>query len=263
MHRFGLAWGAVMALVALTSTTTAFAPTFSHVQLRSASRASVARPLRRTTGVTKLSAMMEGADAFTHLAATLPAMHGAGFADVHQHLSAALPSLHLAGATDMDFSWVSDAQQLLAQAAAAATDVVEATEEKQPGLFEKFVDIVELALTTLHNGLKGAGVPGAWGLSIMLFTLFVKGITYPLNYKQMASTIALQQLQPKVALISAPRPRVSLQTREGSIPHSMSWFSDMHRGTNTGRSQMSATLKPEHTFRMHPPLHSGHGTTHA
>jgi len=199
MHRFGLAWGAAMALVALTSTATAFAPTFSHVQLRSASRASVARPLRRATGVTKLSAMMEGADAFTHLAATLPAMHGAGFADVHQHLSAALPSLHLAGATDMDFSWVSDAQQLLADAAAAATDVVDATEEvKEPGLFEKFVDVVELALTTLHGGLKGAGVPGAWGVSIILFTMLVKGITYPLNYKQMASTIALQELQPKV-----------------------------------------------------------------
>lgn len=208
MMRNGIAWGAV-ALVALASSATAFAPSFSHVQLRSASRASVARPLRRATGVTKLSAVVEGADAFAHLAATLPAMQGAGFAEFHQHLSAALPSLHLAGATDMDMSWVADAQQLLADAAAAvapAADAVADVEEKQPGLFEKFVDVVELALTTLHGGLKSAGVPGAWGISIILFTLFVKGITYPLNYKQMASTIALQELQPKVAPLAAPPP---------------------------------------------------------
>ncbi|KAJ1469171.1 60Kd inner membrane protein-domain-containing protein [Baffinella frigidus] len=103
-------------------------------------------------------------------------------------------------------SWVADAQQLLADAAAAvapAADAVADVEEKQPGLFEKFVDVVELALTTLHGGLKSAGVPGAWGISIILFTLFVKGITYPLNYKQMASTIALQELQPKVKAIQA------------------------------------------------------------
>jgi hypothetical protein len=30
-----------------------------------------------------------------------------------------------------------------------------------------------------------AGIPGAWGLSIALFTVGIKTLTYPLNYKQM------------------------------------------------------------------------------
>ena len=59
------------------------------------------------------------------------------------------------------------------------------------------------ALTALHNGLKGAGVPGAWGLSIALFTVGIKTLTYPLNYKQMASTMALQAVQPKMKAIQA------------------------------------------------------------
>lgn len=59
------------------------------------------------------------------------------------------------------------------------------------------------ALTGIHSVLKGAGVPGAWGISIMLFTIAVKGITYPLNYKQMASTMAMQKLSPKLKAIQA------------------------------------------------------------
>jgi len=47
------------------------------------------------------------------------------------------------------------------------------------------------------------GVPGAWGLSIALFTVGIKTLTYPLNYKQMASTMALQAVQPKMKAIQA------------------------------------------------------------
>jgi YidC/Oxa1 family membrane protein insertase len=60
---------------------------------------------------------------------------------------------------------------------------------------------VQGALTGIHSVLKGAGVPGAWGLSIMIFTIAVKAVTYPLNYKQMASTMAMQKVQPKLKAI--------------------------------------------------------------
>ena len=41
-------------------------------------------------------------------------------------------------------------------------------------------------------------MPGAWGLSIAAFTVGIKMLTYPLNYKQMSSTMALQAVQPKM-----------------------------------------------------------------
>jgi len=55
----------------------------------------------------------------------------------------------------------------------------------------------------VKDGLKSAGVPGAWGLSIALFTVGIKTLTYPLNYKQMSSTMALQAVQPKMKAIQA------------------------------------------------------------
>ena len=76
-------------------------------------------------------------------------------------------------------------------------------QEAKPGIFGTFVNVIVAALTALHNGLKGAGVPGAWGLSIALFTVGIKTLTYPLNYKQMASTMALQAVQPKMKAIQA------------------------------------------------------------
>jgi len=38
------------------------------------------------------------------------------------------------------------------------------------------------------------GVPGAWGLSIALFTVGIKTATYPLNYKQMYGSALFQNL---------------------------------------------------------------------
>lgn len=35
----------------------------------------------------------------------------------------------------------------------------------------------------------------------MIFTIAVKAVTYPLNYKQMASTMAMQKVQPKLKAI--------------------------------------------------------------
>ena len=54
----------------------------------------------------------------------------------------------------------------------------------------------EFGISTLHDGLGGAGVPGAYGFSIILFTLLLKALTFPLNKQQIESTSKMQAIQP-------------------------------------------------------------------
>lgn len=56
----------------------------------------------------------------------------------------------------------------------------------------------EAAITGLHDLLSSMGVPSAYGISIICFTIFVKTITFPLTYQQLASTTKMQTLGPKV-----------------------------------------------------------------
>jgi len=117
------------------------------------------------------------------------------------HLAAISPDTMAAIHNLPDFNGV---MQLLADAAAAADAVAEAApEDAKPGVFGTFVNVIVAALTALHGGLKSAGIPGAWGLSIALFTVGIKTLTYPLNYKQMSSTMALQAVQPKMKAIQS------------------------------------------------------------
>lgn len=55
----------------------------------------------------------------------------------------------------------------------------------------------------LDSGLEAAHVPYSYGFAIIALTIIVKLATYPLTKKQMASTIALQALQPQVKAIQA------------------------------------------------------------
>lgn len=98
------------------------------------------------------------------------------------------------------------ASLVLADAAAAVGDaggaVVEAAAEaKKGGWWESFVALVESAVVALHDTLVRAGVPGAYGVSIILFTVTIKAITFPLNYKQMESTMRMQALAPRLKKI--------------------------------------------------------------
>jgi YidC/Oxa1 family membrane protein insertase len=84
---------------------------------------------------------------------------------------------------------------------AEATDQAQSASDqvaKNPGLFDSFVNVIQTAVTMFHDYLAGAGLPYAWGFSIILFTIMVKLVTFPLNYKQMESTLSMQALQPKV-----------------------------------------------------------------
>jgi YidC/Oxa1 family membrane protein insertase len=56
------------------------------------------------------------------------------------------------------------------------------------------VDATETAIRGIHD-LLGAG---SYGYAILLFTLIIKALTFPLNYQQIESSTKMQALQPKV-----------------------------------------------------------------
>lgn len=60
------------------------------------------------------------------------------------------------------------------------------------GPWREFVDLIEWCLTHLSD------FTGSAGLAIVLFTLIVKTILLPLTVKSVRSTMAMQELQPKI-----------------------------------------------------------------
>ncbi|KAF6002037.1 Flags: Precursor [Cyanidiococcus yangmingshanensis] len=85
-------------------------------------------------------------------------------------------------------------------AAAVATSAAAAQKD---GLWNGFVHLIEAVITGVGDSLASLGVPGAYGFAIILLTVIVKTITFPLNYKQMKSTMAMQALAPKVRALQA------------------------------------------------------------
>mmetsp|Transcript_23655 Transcript_23655/g.74025 ORF Transcript_23655/g.74025 Transcript_23655/m.74025 type:complete len:448 (-) Transcript_23655:344-1687(-) len=79
----------------------------------------------------------------------------------------------------------------------AATAV--ATEAAKKGWFDNVVWLVEQGIEGLHGVLGD----GSYGVSIIVFTLIVKTLTFPLNYAQIESTTKMQALQPAVKRIQA------------------------------------------------------------
>jgi len=70
------------------------------------------------------------------------------------------------------------------------------------GVWDKFVRLVESAIVGIHGGLESAGIrSNTWGFAIIGFTVLVKALTLPLNYKQMESTVKMQALQPRMKQI--------------------------------------------------------------
>jgi len=81
--------------------------------------------------------------------------------------------------------------------------IVAAPADPGAGPFGFLEKPIEIGLTTLHTGLAGLNVPGAWGLSIIGMTTLIKIVTYPLTAKQMQSTQKMQTLQPTIKEVQA------------------------------------------------------------
>lgn len=60
-----------------------------------------------------------------------------------------------------------------------------------------YVETIRTLIVQMHGVLTDVGVPYAYACSIFLFTLCVKILVLPLNWKQTESTMAVQKLQPR------------------------------------------------------------------
>ncbi|CAN8075702.1 unnamed protein product [Agarophyton chilense] len=96
---------------------------------------------------------------------------------------------------------LSDAATAVSDTAAAAVETT--TEAKKSGWWDSLVNFVENAIVSLHGRLSAAGVPGAYGVSIIVFTVIIKAITFPLNFRQMESTMKMQAVAPRLKKIQA------------------------------------------------------------
>lgn len=73
-----------------------------------------------------------------------------------------------------------------------------ATAARHAGFLGMFAAVFEMYLKVLDGGLRAAHIPHSTGLSIVLLTLTVKLLTWPLSERQARATHAMQSLQPKV-----------------------------------------------------------------
>ncbi|XWS71704.1 hypothetical protein CRYUN_Cryun03dG0161600 [Craigia yunnanensis] len=110
----------------------------------------------------------------------------------------------------------------LADAAVATDPAVtvagstDAAAQKNGGWFSFISDSMEFVLKVLKDGLSALHVPYAYGFAIILLTVIVKIATFPLTKQQVESTLAMQNLQPKLKAIqqryAGNQERIQLET---------------------------------------------------
>ncbi|WOL14891.1 inner membrane protein PPF-1, chloroplastic-like [Canna indica] len=109
----------------------------------------------------------------------------------------------------------------LADAAVAADPSAPAAEastavQKSGGWFGFISDAMEVVLKVLKDGLSAIHVPYSYGFAIILLTVIVKVLTLPLTKQQVESTLAMQNLQPKLKAIQerykGNQERIQLET---------------------------------------------------
>ncbi|XP_062084927.1 inner membrane protein PPF-1, chloroplastic [Humulus lupulus] len=134
-----------------------------------------------------------------------------------------IPPIHAFDST-IDFSIIATrAESLLytladaavaGDAASGATDAAAA--QKNGGWFGFISEGMEFVLKILKDGLSAVHVPYAYGFAIILLTVIVKVATLPLTKQQVESTLAMQNLQPKLKAIQerykGNQERIQLET---------------------------------------------------
>lgn len=88
-----------------------------------------------------------------------------------------------------------------AAATAITVDAAADAPKRAGGWVAPLADTLEVVLKALQDGLDKLHVPYSYGYSIILLTLIVKIITYPLTKQQVESAMAVQALKPRVDLI--------------------------------------------------------------
>ncbi|PSS14267.1 Inner membrane protein like [Actinidia chinensis var. chinensis] len=132
-----------------------------------------------------------------------------------------LPPIHTLDSS-IDFSAIfSRAESLIYTIADAAVTADPATSggatvQKNGGWFGFISEAMEVVLKVLKDGLTAVHVPYAYGFAIILLTVLVKIATFPLTKQQVESTLAMQNLQPKIKAIQerykGNQERIQLET---------------------------------------------------
>ena len=98
----------------------------------------------------------------------------------------------------------------------SAGDSAATTVQKSGGWFGFISDAMEFVLKVLKDGLSAVHVPYSYGFAIILLTVIVKVATLPLTKQQVESTMAMQNLQPKIKAIqqryAGNQERIQLET---------------------------------------------------
>jgi len=69
------------------------------------------------------------------------------------------------------------------------------------GLWDAFIHLIAMWLYYLNLLLEKANIPYPFGFAIILFTILIRVVTYPLNMQQIKSAKAMQDLQPQMKVL--------------------------------------------------------------
>ncbi|XP_050205861.1 inner membrane protein PPF-1, chloroplastic [Mercurialis annua] len=100
--------------------------------------------------------------------------------------------------------------------ASTATSTTDTVVQKNSGWFGFISEGMEFVLKVLKDGISAVHVPYSYGFAIILLTILVKIATLPLTKQQVESTLAMQNLQPKLKAIqqryAGNQERIQLET---------------------------------------------------
>jgi len=89
-------------------------------------------------------------------------------------------------------------------AANVATDAAEAVDQTDNGWFGFLTGPTMGLLQIIHSVLVAVGLKSnAWGISIIMLTVLIKVLTFPLTKSQLESTTKMQSMQPAIKEIQA------------------------------------------------------------
>ena len=72
------------------------------------------------------------------------------------------------------------------------------TQSPDLSIWGSFINFIALALVFFDRAISSVGIPYSFGFAIILFTIVVRGATFPLNMQQIKSSKAMQELQPQL-----------------------------------------------------------------
>lgn len=133
------------------------------------------------------------------------------FHDIAQHLGSLQESISTFTLADADVGGAVDAMQSTVDAVTSSVPdgAVEATGEATAaaannGWFGFLAMPIELLLQFLHGAFNAVGLASnSWGITIILLTVLIKAVTFPLTKTQMEGTNKMQAMQPQIKEIQA------------------------------------------------------------